>query len=271
MTQTKNTPQRNNGATPAYPLFYKDPVLLQSALHRSVGLLPPKGFGFARQATSIPLCTSEFVAAHLHYPIAFAEDDSTAMPMVLTGLERDENLFVERDNGWSTGAYVPAYLRRYPFIVMENPDKAQRMLMVDQASDRFLTAVPAKSNAVRFFDEKGQPTPAAREAAVFCETYLADHNATLAFGKALKVAKILVLNQANITFADGRLHTVNGFLVVDEKAFRALPAEIVIDWHKRGWLDLVIMHLASQINWRGLIDRQAERHPGKKPNTAKPH
>ncbi|MDR0807829.1 MAG: SapC family protein [Gemmobacter sp.] len=264
MTQTDGpTPQPNGaGPAPSLPMFYGNPLLLQSEPHREAGLLPANGFGFAGKAVSLPLCAGEFAVAQRHYPIAFVEDDTAAMPMVITGLERDRNLFVGADGSWRAGAYVPAYARRYPFIVLESPDKAQHMLVVDQASDRFVAQAGPSSGADRFFDGSGQATPMAQSAIGFCEAYFADHAATVAFGQALKAARILVPNQANITFPDGTPHTVNGFLSVDEAAFRALPSATVADWHGRGWLDLVILHLASRLSWQVLLDLRAERVAG---------
>jgi hypothetical protein len=263
MTKSKTASANSDAPPTAYPLFYKDPLLLRSEQHREAGIMPPKSFAFARSAAAMPLCLSEFAVAQRHYPIAFVEDETAAMPMALLALEQDQNLFVEGDGTWSAGTYVPAYVRRYPFIVLESPDKTQHMLMVDQASDRYITKAGNAKDAVRLFDEQGEPTPAAREAITFCEAYFADHTATMAFGKALKEAKVLTPSRANITFPDGKPHTVNGFSSVDEKALRELPAETVALWHKRGWLDLITLHLASRLSWQNLLDRRAARNPAK--------
>jgi hypothetical protein len=257
MTKTDKLKQEDNRPL-AYPLFYKDPVLLQAQVHADVGILPSTSFAFADQALSLPVCASEFAAAQRYYPIAFSASTEIPMPMVVTGIEDKQNLFVEKDGTWRQNTYVPAYVRRYPFIVMESPDKSQQMLMIDQASDRYL-AKSGKSKATRLFDDEGQPTAAGREALGFCAAYLADYNTTADFANALKQANILTPSQANITFPDGRQHIVNDFLQVDDKAFRALPAKTVTDWHKRGWLDLIVLHLSSQLNWQGLIKQRAER------------
>lgn len=52
---------------------------------------------------------------------------------------------------------------------------------------------------------------------------------------------------------------LNGFWAMDEKAFRALPARTVTDWHAKGWLDLATLHLASLQSFQGLLDLNVQR------------
>lgn len=244
--------------SPSLPLFYKDPVLLRFEEHGEVGLAPARDLGFARAALAIPLCIGEFAIAQRHYPIVFAMEDD-APPIALVGIRRDDNLFVARDGSWHPGAYVPAYIRRYPFIVTETPDKAQQWLAMDRGSERYVAAASGHADAERLFDAAGQPTAAAQSAMAFCHAYHAEYTATVAFGRALLAAKLLTPYHAQFQLPDGSQHQINGFQSVDEKAFRALPADTVADWHAKGWLDLVTLHLASQGSFQNLLDLNAQR------------
>ena len=240
------------------PLFYKDPVLLRFEEHGDVGLAPTGHFDFSRGAVAIPLCIGEFAAAMRHFPIVFAMDEH-ASPIALVGIRRDHNLFVEQDGGWKAGSYVPAYVRRYPFIVTETADKSQQMLMVDRASECYVPSVSAHPKAERLFDEAGGPTATAQTAMAFCHAYHADYTATVAFGRALMEAKVLTPYHADFRFPDGSQHQVNGFYAIDQKGYRALPAKTLADWHAKGWLDLVALHLASQQSFQALLDLNAQR------------
>jgi hypothetical protein len=253
---TKNT-HAATGA-PTLPLFYKDPVLLRFEDHGDVGLAPPADFGFASEAVVIPLCVGEFVPAMRHYPIVFAADGS-ASPLVVVGIRQGHNLFVERDGGWRAGTYIPAYVRRYPFIGVETPDKAQQLLTIDRKSNRFVASASARTDAERLFGADGKPTSTAQSAMAFCQAYHADIVNTLAFAKALGEAKLLTPNHVQMQFPDGGQQTLDGFCVVDEKAFRAVPAKTVADWHARGWLDLATLHLASLQNFQSLLGLNAQR------------
>lgn len=261
MTGDKNISSESNGAI--LPLFYKDPVVLRFDDHANVGLAPAKGFDFAREAVAIPLCVGEFAVAQRHFPIVFAMDEQ-ASPVALTAIRKGYNLFIEQNGNWKPGGYVPAYLRRYPFIATETADNAQRFLAVDRGSERYVPSVAGHDDAERLFDDAGGPTANARYAMAFCNAYHADHAATVAFGRALMEAKLLTRYHAQFQLSDGSQHQINGFQSVDEQAFRALPDKTVAEWHAKGWLDLVTLHLASQRSFQNLLDLNAQRENERK-------
>lgn len=244
--------------SPSLPLFYKDPVLLRFEEHRDAGLTAANDFNFAREAVAIPLCIGEFAVAMRHFPIVFAIDDQ-ASPIALTAIHKERNLFVEPDGSWKAGAYVPAYLRRYPFIVTETEDRTRQLLAVDRGSERYVASVAGRNDAARLFDDVGGPTVTAQSAMAICNAFHTDYSTTVAFGGALLEAKVLMPYHANFRLPDGAAHQLNGFYVVDEKAYRALPAKTVADWHAKGWLDLVTLHLASLQSFQNLLDLNAQR------------
>jgi hypothetical protein len=41
--------------------------------------------------------------------------------------------------------------------------------------------------------------------------------------------------------------------------YRALPAKTLDEWHAKGWVDLVTLHLASQQSFQNLLDLNAQR------------
>lgn len=240
------------------PLFYKNPVVLRFEDHSDVALTTNPNFDFAREAVAIPLCIGEFTVAMRHYPIVFAMEDG-APPIALIGIRQNDNLFLTREGNWHPGAYIPAYLRRYPFIVTETQDTARQFLGIDQESDQLIASASTHQNAARLFDGEGRPTVTAQSAMAFCRAYHADYAATVAFGQALLAAKLLTPYHAQFRLPDGTLHQVNGFYVVDEQAFRTLPAKTVTDWHAKGWLALVALHHVSLQSFQNLLDLNAQR------------
>lgn len=264
MLSNNMTKARQTETNPApLPLFYREPVLIRFEDHHNVGLLAETHFGFATEAIAIPLCTSEFAVATRHYPIVFAQAEP-AMPLAVVGLTEGRNLFLERDGAWRPGSYVPAYVRRYPFIAMELPDKTQQLLALDRASDRVVTPVAGRSDAQPLFDDAGEPTPFTQSAMAFCHAYHADFLATIAFSQALAAARLLIPANAEMQFPDGNRHALNGFRGIDEAALRRLPTRTVASWHAKGWLDLTAMQLASRFNWQGLLDLKAQREAHRK-------
>ena len=61
------------------------------------------------------------------------------------------------------------------------------------------------------------------------------------------------------TLPDGRSHTVDGFLTVDEKKMQDLPDAVVGDLHRTGVLGLMHLHWVSMGNMRRLVDWHVER------------
>lgn len=64
---------------------------------------------------------------------------------------------------------------------------------------------------------------------------------------------------ADFRLPDGTLHKVDGFHAVNEQACRALPSRTVTDWHAKGWLGVVVLHLASLQSFQNLLDLNAQR------------
>lgn len=259
-------------APQSLPLFYAGPTVLRFPDHRGLGLRRTGDYSFAADVVAVPLTLAEFAAAGRSMPIVFAQDE-LAMPLGVCGLEAGRNLLVTKSGGWQPNRYVPAYIRRFPFIAMEIEEGGPRLLGIEATSSLVVTDAGA-DGGVRLFDEAGVPTERAREAMALCEAYAVDHDATAAFAAALVEHKLLVPRQAEMRLlrADGASSeadksegapeteenavraTLAGFQVIDPAAFQALSGEVVAEFHTRGWLAPIVLHLASQQSWQLLLE-----------------
>jgi hypothetical protein len=237
---------------PDLPLFYKRPRPLQAARDADSSLATGQGYGFAAGANATPLAAGEMTQACRHYPILFV-DGPTPHSVALLGLRSGENLFVDEDGAWESGVYIPLYVRRYPFIFLENADKSEFSLCIDEAAPGF-----GQGGAGRLFD-KGEPTALTRNALEFCRDFQGHLNFTAEFMKAVAAADLLIDNRADVTLNDGRRLSLAGFQIIDEARFNALPDDDFLRWRAKGWLHLVYCHFISTGNWGGLVDRAAKR------------
>jgi hypothetical protein len=235
---------------PALPMFYKRPRPLESLRDLDLSLATRPNYGFAAGVNAVPLVGTEMEIACRFFPILFAERD-VPRPVVLLGLRSGENLFVGRDGDWADGIYIPAYVQRYPFILMESRDRSQYTLCVDEASD---SVVQGRDN--RFFDDYG-PTDLTNAALAFCRDYQDRHDLTTAFATALRAADLLVDHRADINLGTGSTLTLAGFRIIDQDRFNSLPPDQLLQWRDRGWLHLVYCHFISMTNWSVLVDRAA--------------
>ena len=102
--------------------------------HGSKSLKRMTSFPFARKTNSVPINGVEFPFVMRHYPIVFTAGERPN-PVAVLGVRTDKNLFVNEWGGWTDGLYVPAYIRRYPFIFMEDASGERLILCVDEETN----------------------------------------------------------------------------------------------------------------------------------------
>lgn len=238
------------------PMFFEKPVPLDKQRHAKAGCVPSKNFSFAMETNSIPVNVVEFIEAAKAYPIVFTEAENP-QPVIIVGLEQ-RNYFVSDKGGWHKHAYMPAYVRKYPFVFMQVPEKDQLLLCVDEASPQFKKKI--SKDVLPFFDGDN-PSDTAKSALEFCSAFHNHHNATVAFSKGLADAGLLMPNASNVKLFNDRTVRLGGFQIIDEKKFNALPDETILEFKKKGWLPFIYFALLSMSNWKKLADLAAEFEP----------
>lgn len=244
------TPGNDTAPAAGTPLFYSRPVPLQADAHADLRILPGK-LDFAARSNAIPLVVGEFSLALHHFPILFA--GPSAVPMAALGITED-NLFVS-DGLWDEASYIPAYVRRHPFIFIDTDGGRNFVLGIDEDSARVVRG--GQEGSPLF--EDGKPTEMVQQALDFCGRFTGEHEHTQAFSRALVEQDLLAVRNANVRLPSGRELTLQGFSVVDTDKLQALPDEVVLDWHRKGWLALVHQHLMSLPRFNELTRRQAQR------------
>ena len=233
---------------PALPLFYKDPMPLDAKAHAAWGLKKDFGFGFTKGINAVPVNLIEMPQVCHFYPIAFSPDGN-ATPVAILGLRDNENLFLLDDNTWEEATYIPAYIRRYPFIFSELPDNEQLTLCIDNNPD----VLVKKKADQKFFDDQGKPTDLSNNALEFCKSYHAAARQTMEFSQALAESGLLVDREAQINVAGNKRINFSGFKIIDEKKFADLDEKTFLEWRAKGWLPFVYAHLMSGAQWQRLI------------------
>jgi len=227
-------------------MFYASPRPLDRVRDKNMKLNRPKDFRFAAKTNAIPLLVDEFPIAAAHYPIVFANGPSP-VPAVVVGLRNDENLFIDKDGAWVEGSYLPAYIRRYPFILMDDPENKQFVLCLEDNCGLM------KEDGEFSLFEGEEPSAFTKSAMEFCGALRQQGEATDEFVKALKEHELLVANNAEIVSPEGTRFVLSGFLIIDPKKFDALPDSVILQWRKKGWLGLVYAQLLSSHRWQNLV------------------
>ncbi|RAZ91303.1 SapC family protein [Mesorhizobium hawassense] len=245
-----------SAASNGLPLFYLKPEALNPIRHGSLGLIARADFGFARSAHAIPIAASEMPGAMRSYPIVFI--GPAKAPVIITGVRQNENLFVDADGRWTEPHYIPAYVRRYPFILADESAASGRLtLCVDRASERVVDQLVAPfrddgGKLAPFFNGT-EPTEATKQALAFCSQFQNDFNATRAIVEKIDAHGLFAPRQSKVTLEGGEVLNLTDFQVIDEQALNKLGDEAFLDLRKSGALALIYCHLASSNSWSSLV------------------
>lgn len=254
MTNQGNS--KPEGTSPSgLPLLYKLPTMLDAVRHVQASVRPSSDFSFARPTNSLPLNTIEFIDAAKTYPIVFTDNDLT-LPVAIVGLEQ-QNYFVRPDNSWQEGAYIPAYVRQYPFIFFENTWEKKFYLCVDEAAPHF--SATGMEYAHPLYTGSGAPTEFTNNALKFCTAFYQHHLITRNFCADLQEHKLLRPYQSEITLTSGRKTQLSGFLMIDENALNSLPNKTYLSLRDKGWIPFIYLALASTSNWKNLVALEAKQ------------
>lgn len=229
------------------PLFFERVVGVNPTQHAELRLDRSVGFAFSAQAQSVPLGLGEFEAASQHFPIVFTSGPNP-MPVALLGLRQGENLFVQPDGTWRPGCYIPAYVRAFPFIFVE--DGTTRTTYVGMEPD----AACLRQNVGMKLFEDGKPSATLNEAIGFCSTYRDNLSAAGVFARALDEAGLLAEEEANINFAAGGNARIRGFKLLPADRLEKLSDETFLEWRHKGWVGPIYAHLHSAGRWARLIE-----------------
>jgi hypothetical protein len=240
--------------------FYRNPVALDRTAHKNVRLYPISNARFAAKSAAVPLVTAEFAEACLEYPVVFMKTADGWAAVAVTGLAATENFFINDKGEW-TGRYVPASVRRYPFLLAKRDD-GQLGVSVDQDCEQLIDIVQNHGEAnqsgvgERLFDDAGEPSPAMQSIMNMLSDYHAQSEATSAFVQRLADAKLLTEANLQINLTDGRKAALKGAWIVNEADMNTLPDTTVAKWFRTGDLALVYTHLISLRNLAPLLMRR---------------
>ncbi|MBP0484420.1 SapC family protein [Sagittula salina] len=234
-------------------LIYERAQPLRVAEHGDASVKPLADFRFAADLNSVPIVAAEFAAAAQDMAIVFAGTEEEILPAVLLGVEDGANLFIA-DNGRWTGRYIPAFLRRYPFVFAQNEAGDQLSLCIDEACG----ALNRDGIGERLFDAEGTRSSYLEQMLEFAAQYQAQFVRTRVFCQRLKALDLL--EPAALSVRDGEASKgMAGFFRINRERLKAIPRETLGEMFDTDELELCFLHMQSLTNVEGLSRRRAER------------
>jgi hypothetical protein len=231
-------------------LIYESVVPLMFATHRHSSVEIGRNFAFSGKVNSVPLTAIEFREAASEYPIVFAGNKESVLPAVILGLRDGENLYLSNEGRWDA-RYIPAFVRRYPFVFAKSEDGQRFNLCIDEQFSGF----NGDGRGERLFTEEGKPSPYVENILKFLQEYQVQFLRTERFCKKLLELDLLEPMQAEVKLNSGERYSLRGFTAVSREKLRELPGDKLAELAKTDELELIYLHLHSVRNFAALKDR----------------
>lgn len=236
-------------------IFYDRAVALNRDRHQKLKIqLKKDHFSFSAKTNSVLVAGSEFVEASRDYPIVFVGKEGGPFTLAaLVGLSDKDNLLVDENGNWEPDAYIPAFIRRYPFVLAGGDDAESLTVCIDEAYPGL-----NEERGEALFNADGTETPYLKGVIDFLVLFHSEMKRTSAFAE--KVASLGLLTSKVVTIErEGSKQTLEGAWVVDEAKLNALDDAAMLDLVRTGYLGWIYAHLMSLNNVSRLAKRLDKR------------
>ncbi|MBL1430807.1 MAG: SapC family protein [Robiginitomaculum sp.] len=240
-------------------LFYKQPELLNIQEHSKLGLTPltEQPYAFLLETQLVPITVTEFIHAAMNYPIVFAGEERS--PAAVMGVKLNSNVFITDAGEFVEGAYIPAFVRRYPFAsAMNNDDPGNMMICFDRASP-----MVTENSAAPFF-EGNELSESTKQAVEFVKNYEAEAQGTKNFVRVMQEldmfetqdVKVAAPKEGETVAVEQKMGTYMG--ISDQKILDLAPEKLA-ELRDNGGLAAMYSHKMSQANWQRLLNMELIR------------
>jgi hypothetical protein len=187
------------------------------------------------------------------YPILFTKDPNTGgfFAAAVLGFEADQNLFLQ-DDGWDA-SYVPAILRRQPFLIATGGDGGNEnpVVSLDLNHPRV-----SQDEGEAMFDSNGNPTEFLNRKIALLDKLHHGLQHGNGFVDTLLKHELLEQITLDIAFNDGSKKSVQGFYTIAEERLYQLQGDVLESLNQAGYLQPVFMAVASMSRMRDIIERR---------------
>jgi len=231
-------------------LIYEKAVPVTSQRHREWSIKKGTDCTFAKHVNAVPLMAVEFGPAAVEYAIVFTGAGENILPAVILGIRDRQNGYVAEDGTW-TAKYLPAFVRRYPFVFSSADGGKRFVLCLDEA----FSGCNQSGLGERLFDAQGNKTQYLDGVLNFLQQYQGQFQLTQAFCKKLQALDLLEPMQAQVTVPAGERLRLTGFMAVTRDRLKKLSGEQLAELAQSNELELIYAHLHSLRNVTAMAER----------------
>lgn len=234
------------------PIMYKELQPLSSNVHGAFRTRTGDAAPHLVGVHAVPLTVDEFVFAQRFYPIVFSSGENP-VPLALMGLNEGVNVFMDDEGKTREPVYIPAYARRYPYMLARLQPDAQELSLCFDPTSEFVGDF--SDGQALFEDEK--PSDALNNILKFCEDFEMSAQRSNAFMAELKALDLIIDGEVAIQPENAEQpYLYRGFQMVAEDKFRDMNGDQLRKINQNGILPLIIAHLFSLSLVRDVFGRQ---------------
>jgi hypothetical protein len=230
-------------------------VLINNVEHAHLRVAIRGGAAYGEAVNQLPIFPAEFEEAQREFPIVFRRREEGLQALVLLGLDKNENLFLDGEH-W-TSAYVPAIARRGPFSIglQRDPEGGEQApeakIQIDLDDPRV-----GVDDGLPLFLEHGGNAPYLEHIAGVLGVLYDGYESAPAVYAALEQAGLLAPVTMQIRINDEQGYDLPDLFTIDQQALAALSGEPLERLHQAGLLRAATMAASSLGNVQRLIERK---------------
>ena len=225
--------------------MYNNLEAINKITDKDVSIKEIKDYSFAKTQMNSPITISEFYESCKDYPIFFVKDANNSwMATVMLGYKEKENTFVDEKGIWAKHKYIPAHIRRYPFIFVTDNKSSQLTLGVEKD----YKIKTQKDENRKLFDKDGNNSKFLNGILGFLNQYQKDSIETSSFIKQLDEWELLEEKNAKVIVSKDEQYNINGFYVVNEEKLKHLSKNRKEELFNKNAIPLITAHLISLSN-----------------------
>ena len=223
-------------------LVYSNVTPISSERHADWFVEDKEDFEYAKELNYVPILTAEFSQVSSDYPIVFAMGDTeTPMPVAILSVEKGVNSYLTDNNQWES-EYIPAFVRRYPFVFTRSQDEQEYYLSIDEDYKGF----NQEEKGHPLFNDGEEPGRITNEMLNFSKQYQIEHAKTLEFCTKLHELNLFDRKQVSSAGTDDKEEIkLSGFYTIDRTRISTLREASILELVKDGSYEKICNHLSS--------------------------
>ena len=237
-------------------LIHEMAVPVSAERHGDWSLETATDFGFFANLNAIPLMTVEFFNASSEYVIVFGDTDEGVMPFTLVGLQRGENRYLSASGVWQA-RYIPAFVRRYPFVYAVFDKAMSFALCVDESYPYFND----EGRGEPLFVQGKKPSPFLGRMLLFLEQHQLEFERTRDFCSTLQEFDLLEPMPSDLMAPGGDAAGLRDLKVVNRDKAKSLASDKLSALAQSDEFGLLQLHLHSLRNFPVLKPGSTGRSP----------